>query len=207
MLLVSHDSWHRTPTHLDPMCVVNQPVEDAIGQRGIADVVVLPFRIPEHRSRWTSVFHPPASYLFSQTYRLVVRLPEQINRSVREHPVSPYTPTMDLHRILSELHAERDRIDHAIAAMERLVRVQRGNRRGRLPKSLRLLELKGPRLVVKRKRAEACRKSKVQMYQMRCARFHKPTATSSICIGKSLSSILYCGVLSRPLLAISCFSS
>jgi hypothetical protein len=61
---------------------------------------------------------------------------------------------MDLHGILSELHAERKRIDDAIDAMERLVQGRRGNRWGSPQNSVRLVEPKGPHLVPKRKRAE-----------------------------------------------------
>jgi hypothetical protein len=31
---------HRIPTHLDTVCIMNQPVENTVGQRRIADLFV-----------------------------------------------------------------------------------------------------------------------------------------------------------------------
>lgn len=50
---------------------------------------------------------------------------------------------MDLHKILEELRAERERVDHAIAAMEDLARSGGGKRRGRPPKWLKKAEENG----------------------------------------------------------------
>ena len=43
---------------------------------------------------------------------------------------------MDVHKILQELRAERERVEHAIAVMEDLARGAGGKRRGRPPKWL-----------------------------------------------------------------------
>jgi hypothetical protein len=45
-----------SPTHLDAMGIVNQPVEDTISQRGIADLLV-PARDWEFRGQDRRQFH------------------------------------------------------------------------------------------------------------------------------------------------------
>ena len=46
---------------------------------------------------------------------------------------------MDLHKMIAELEAERDRLDHAILALERLARGVAQGKRGRPPKWLQEL--------------------------------------------------------------------
>jgi len=52
--------------------------------------------------------------------------------------------------VLAELHAARDQIEEVIVAFERLVRLRSGKRLGRPPKTIQLVDPKGPRLVVRK---------------------------------------------------------
>jgi hypothetical protein len=81
-------------------------------------------------------------------YTSLVRLPEQIRKSALQGDTSQYTPAMDFDRILPELRAEREKIDQAIAALERLEEVRGGRRRGR-PSKTTTSALSGPHLVVR----------------------------------------------------------
>jgi hypothetical protein len=121
----------------------------ALGQEtsGSEAAQILPFSDSRTVALPTSVFISRVASLFSWTYQPIVRVSEQINISVQKKLISNYTSTMDLHRILSELHAERKQIDEAIVVLERLLLAQGKKRRRRRPKSMTLVKPKGPHLV------------------------------------------------------------
>ena len=81
---------------------------------------------------------------------------------------------MDVHRILAELRAERQRIDEAILTVERLASGHMGKRRGRAPKWMARVtaaaaERPEPETKTKRKFSEATRKRMAEAQRKRWA--------------------------------------